>query len=169
MFIFIIAGLLLSGVIYLFYSFIKTRKSDLSSEIPWKKSLIFSLKIYIITLFLGSVVMVLTRYVSTEYPMPHQIIDVILQSFAVMFFAFLFSSLVALPALILSIKALSLYSYTKSEKENIFILICVLLVFFINAIMSGFFRNPDMLIMLSGFSVFGILVPWLFIKRENLF
>jgi hypothetical protein len=113
--------------------------------------------------------MVLTRYVSTEYPMPHQIIDVILQSFAVMFFAFLFSSLVALPALILSIKALSLYSYTKSEKENIFILICVLLVFFINAIMSGFFRNPDMLIMLSGFSVFGILVPWLFIKRENLF
>lgn len=151
----------LAGVGYLAAN--KRNKSD--SELPWKKCILTGLQIYLISLFLGSLVTAIFQNLDSNEQLDKYLISLIEHTFTLLFYAIIFSFFLVLPALVFSLKFLSKTNLENIQKQISFVGISFILVLILNALMTGFFANADFMIFLAGFSFFGIVTPWFYARK----
>lgn len=162
------AYLILVGLFITFFAivgyFIVNKKSNGANELSWGKSLLTGFLVYIISLSLGAL---FTSIFQNTYH--DNIVDFLensfLSTFGFLFYSILYSFFLVLPALVLGLKFLSKTNLENTKKRLHFVLLSFVLVLIINVVMSDFLRNADFIVFLTGFSFFGIIVPWFFAKK----
>ena len=152
---------LLAGAGYL----VVTKKSNSSNELSWKKCILIGLQVYAISLFLGSLTTAIFQNFGNYNQLDNYLINLLEHTFALFFYAIIFSFFLVLPTLILGLKFLSKTNLENVQKLISFVGLGFVLVLIINAIMTGFFSNAGFMIFLAGFSFFGIVTPWFFASR----
>jgi len=164
----ILIGIAITFLLTIFYVIIKNNSPEIDGGLSWKKSILFGLQIYLISLFLGSFI---TSIVENAYVQPIIEIfrNVIVQTFSMLMYAIFFTFFLVLPALILGLNHISKSKLDKSQKEIRFAAVNILSVLIINIIMSGFLANLEFILFLSGFSFFGIVTPWVFVRVKKVF
>jgi hypothetical protein len=168
MFSILFLGLIISIVIGIIYLAIAKKMNVKKSGLPWKVCFLFGFLIYIISLFLGSISTIIFEilYEQRNY---HFDLSIIPDSFGLMMYAMIFTFFIVLPALIIGLKSISKTNLSKLRKELVFASVSLVLVVIVNLIMTGFILNLSFARFLSGFSFFGILTPWAFVKLKNVF
>jgi len=145
--------------------FIINKRNNNNKELAWRTCISIGLQVYLISLFLGSLVTAIFQNLSSNEQLDKYLINLIEHTFALLFYAILFSFFIVLPTLILGLKFLSKTRLENIQKQISFVGLSFILVLILNATMTGFFSNADFMIFLAGFSFFGITIPWIYIRK----
>jgi len=161
-------GIVLAIISIVIYLIKQNTISERTVSLTWGKCFSLGVQIYLISIFLGSLA---TSIVQNAYDSINLdfLKNVLSQTFGMLLYAVLFSFFIVVPALVLGLRSISKSSLSKLHKEIRFTAINILSVLIINLIMSGFLTNWEFLIFLSGFSLFGIVTPWAFVRLKKVF
>lgn len=151
---------LLAGAVYL----VINKKSVGEYELSWKKCILTGFLVYTISLFLGALFTSVFQNVNRG-SLDDILVDIVLHTFGILFYAILFSFFLVFPLLVLGLKFLSKTGLTNGQKQLGFAGLSFLLVLIMNALMTDFFRNADFMFFLAGFSFFGVAIPLYFARR----
>jgi hypothetical protein len=84
-------------------------------------------------------------------------------------YAIVFTFFIVQPSFDIDLKVISKMNLKPVQKQLRFILISEILALIINLIMSRFMINMKFISFLAGFSLFGILTPWIFDYKLKIF
>jgi len=166
--LFILFGISASLILIIFYLTNSKYLVDSENGLSLKSCLTTSFKIYLLTLILGSIStsIVLNKYQEDAIEF---LKNIILQFLGLMMYSVLYSILLVIPALFLALRYISRTTRSKVQKEFIFASISLILVLIINLFLTSFLVNFQFIIFLSGYSLFGIITPWGFVKFKKVF
>lgn len=162
-------GILVTTMALIAYKVLKTKAANEALEISWKKSILKGTIIYLLTIFLGTFFTSVIKNAYDYNSFNEYIINVLSQTFGMFIYAFLYTFILVLPAMIIGLKYLSKTGLTKVQKQTWFAILSFVLVIIINLIMSGFFRNQDFILFLLAYSFFGVATPWTYVTFRNVF
>jgi hypothetical protein len=139
-------------------------------ELCWKNSVIHGLLMYLLSMVLGAILTTLFMNSSQGLSIPEWLKEFVLGSLAILVYAMLFSFFIVLPGLIFSLKFISGKAYSRKHKHMLFSSVCLLLVVFMNAMLTGLiFGDPGMMLLIAGFAVSGILLPPFYVWYKKIF
>jgi len=168
MIVILFIGITLSASVGIIYFVIAQKSTTPSAGFSWKKCFMTGFQIYFVSLILGTLATIFFEHIYDQQNYKFSA-DLIIQGFGLLMYSILFSVFIVAPAIIIGLKSISKSSLGKVQKEIRFSAITLVLVVIVNLVMSGFFSNFEFVIFMSGYSFFGILTPWAFVKLTRVF
>lgn len=165
---FILIGAALNSILIIAFFTFSQKSNENGSGLSWKRSFLNGIQIYIISLFMGSIFTVVFRYIY-ENKIAEISVKLFSEIFAWFMYAVIFTFFIVLPALIITLKLISKSSKSTIQKESIFACTSIALVLTVNLMMGVFFKSIQLVIFLSGFSLLGTIIPWLYVRMKKVF
>jgi len=164
----LLIGLAISLIGIITYFIFWNKSNELTVGLSWKQSFFYGFQIYLITLFVGSLITLIVQSVFGHRAVEFSF-KALTEIFGLMMYAIVFTIFIVLPFLVLGLKSISNTNKSKLQKEILFTTISFILVLLVNLMMTSFFKNLGFAFFISGFSVFGVITPWLFVRMRNVF